>query len=202
MGFYDRQRVSWYDKEARALLHKKQNARAPTTCKTISFPDDAEPITEFPEYKITPRGEIFNSRGQQLATSVDTKGYLKVAFYRDNQRWTRRVHVLVAQQFLPIPEGLGAHPVVDHIDQDRTHCSVDNLQWVSQSENIAKAYEQGRISSTAMPVKCIEDNKEFFSCTQAAKYYGCSKISIQDAIRKGRGGYVKSINKTFKFIEK
>lgn len=193
-NFYNRPKSNWYDRKT------NPPPRAPATQNTVWIPsDDAEPINEFPSYYITREGKIYNTLGRELATSPDTKGYLKVALYKDNQRYTRRVHVLVAQQFLPIPEGLGEHPVVDHRDQDRTHCSVDNLQWVSQAENIKKSYEQGRIQGTAQKVKCIEDNKEFFSITQAAEEYKLSKITIKQAI-EDRNGYVKKINKHFEFI--
>lgn len=198
MGFYNRVKTDYYERKHNPVVRNKASPTA-YSARVVEFPDDAEPITEFPEYRITPQGNIYNSRGNIIAQSVDTKGYLKVALYKGNQRYTRRVHVLVAQQFIPTPDNLGDHPVVDHIDQDRTHCSVDNLQWVSQADNIKKAYEQGRVQSTAMRVKCIEDDKEFFSCTQASEYYHCSKITIQDAIRK-RNGYVKSLNKHFEFV--
>ena len=194
MGFYDRVRYNWYDKEnppPSASLSKGP-------CSHWYPPDDAEPITEFPSYYITPEGKIYNNRGNEIAASPDTKGYLKVCLYKDNQRYTRRVHVMVAKQFLEVPEGLGDNPVVDHIDQDRTHCSVDNLQWVSQSKNIAKAYEQGKIVGTAVPVRCIEDDKTFFSCTQAANFYGLSKVTIKQAI-EDRNGYVKRIDKHFEY---
>lgn len=193
-GFYKRPKYNWYARTRDEPTH------LPAT-REVSFPDNAVEIDEFPMYRITPQGDIYNSRGQKLAPSTDTKGYLKISFYKDNQRYTRRVHVLVAQQFLPIPEELKdtGNLVVDHIDQDRTHCAVDNLQWVSQAENIRKAYEQGRVQTTSVPVRCIEDDKEFFSCTQAAKHYHISKITVKQAIEE-RNGYVKRIDKTFEYI--
>lgn len=198
MGFYDnKNRRNFYDKTvAEATTY---SVRAPNK---VSMPEDAVVLEEFPEYSITPRGEIYNKRGKLLSPATDTKGYLHISLYKNGQRYTRRVHLLVGKTFLPVPEELAdcKNLVIDHIDQDRTHCSVDNLQWVSQSENIAKAYEQGRVSAQAFPVKCIEDNITFTSCTKAAAHYNISKATIQSAIRE-RNGYVVSLNKHFEFID-
>lgn len=194
-NWYTKPKRNWYDRTTPV-----NSPRSPATQQMLSMPENAQQINEFPDYCITPDGTIYNRRGGIIASSPDTKGYLKVGLYKDGQRYTRRVHVLVALQFLPIPEGLGKNPVVDHIDQDRTHCSVDNLQWVSQAENIAKAYEQGRVQSTAIAVRCIEDDKTFFSCTQAAKHYNISKITVHDALEK-RNGYVKRINRHFEYVD-
>lgn len=189
-NFYNRPKFNFYDRN-------KNPPRSATLSKqSYMLPEDAEAINEFPSYYIDKHGTIYNHYGKTIAPSVDTKGYLKVALYKDNQRYTRRVHVLVAEQFIEKPDNLGKHPVVDHIDQDRTHCSVDNLQWVSQKENIKKSYEQGRIQGTAKQIYCIEDDKTFFSATQAAEYYNISKVTLLNALKKS--GKVIKINKTFK----
>ena len=45
---------------------------------------------------------------------------------------TSTVHRLIAQTFLPNPDGL---PEVDHIDKDRTNNHVTNLRWISSAAN-------------------------------------------------------------------
>jgi hypothetical protein len=58
----------------------------------------------------------------------DQNGYLAVAL---NQKHKTQ-HSLIANQFIPNPEGL---PQVDHINQVRTDNRIENLRWVSCSEN-------------------------------------------------------------------
>ena len=47
-----------------------------------------------------------------------------------------RIHRLVAEAYLPNPEGL---PQVDHIDNDKTHNYLQNLQWITNRDNNRKS---------------------------------------------------------------
>ena len=64
-------------------------------------------------------------------------GYLAVMLYGKGGHKTRNfkqfsVHRLVAEAFIPNPNGL---PEVNHIDEDKTNNRVENLQWVSHIDN-------------------------------------------------------------------
>ena len=48
-------------------------------------------------------------------------------------------------------------------------------------------------------VICIEDSIEFASLREAAQHYGIADTSIQRSI-KNKTGFIKKLNKTFKFI--
>ena len=57
--------------------------------------------------------------------------------YPEGQR-QRRVHILVAEAYLPNPNN---YPVVMHLDNDKTNLNVKNLKWGTVSENTQAAFD-------------------------------------------------------------
>ena len=66
------------------------------------------------------------------------KGYLSVALYKHNIERKKYIHRLVATAFIPNPENL---PEVNHKDGNKSNNIVDNLEWVTTSDNILHSYE-------------------------------------------------------------
>ena len=76
-----------------------------------------------------------------LKQSDTTTGYKKVELCKDNEkRKSFKVHRLVAQAFIPNPNN---KPEVNHIDGNKINNNIDNLEWVTSSENSIHAYETG-----------------------------------------------------------
>lgn len=76
-------------------------------------------------------------KGRILKPVTRQHGYLGVMLYGKGGHKTRgfktfSVHRLVAEAFIPNPNGL---PEVNHIDEDKTNNRVGNLQWVSHIDN-------------------------------------------------------------------
>ena len=59
-------------------------------------------------------------------------GYKAVNLYLNGKMKTYKVHRLVALTFIANPDN---KPCVDHIDGNRTNNNVNNLRWVTNSEN-------------------------------------------------------------------
>ena len=68
------------------------------------------------------------------------KGYLMVILTKNGKRRGFLVHRLVAEAFIPNPNNL---PEVNHIDRDRANNHVDNLEWVTHSDNMKHSYKLG-----------------------------------------------------------
>lgn len=77
--------------------------------------------------------------GQELKQLLNKKGYPEVRLRKQGCH-TRVVHKLVASAFLTKPEGCTQ---INHINGIKTDNRVNNLQWVTQSENQLHAYKLG-----------------------------------------------------------
>lgn len=87
------------------------------------------------ETKKTPKGQHRTERilGQQ----VGKYGYVRVTLCRDGICKAYLLHRIVAKAFIPNPEG---KPEVNHINGAKDNNQVDNLEWVTPSENSAHAH--------------------------------------------------------------
>ena len=89
-------------------------------------------------------------RAKNLQSRVNKHGYLQKTLVNENGRKTWDIHRLVALTFIPNPEN---KPCIDHINTNRTDNRVENLRWVTYSENnrnpITLAKQRQRIGPMA-----------------------------------------------------
>ena len=88
-------------------------------------------------YAVTSCGKVWSyKRKKFLVPTYNSKGYLQVKLCKDGKFKQYLIHRLVAEAYLPNPENL---PQVDHIDNDKTHNCVNNLQWITNRDNNRKS---------------------------------------------------------------
>ena len=83
---------------------------------------------------------IINIEGEQREAYVflkqrsDRKGYKSVSLSKERggKQESHKVHRLVGQMFIPNPQN---KPYINHIDENTSNNHVNNLEWVTQSEN-------------------------------------------------------------------
>ena len=85
-------------------------------------------------------GRCYIQKEKLLKQSFTSTGYKKVELYKDGKRKSFKVHRLVAIAFIPNPDN---KPEVNHIDGNKINNNIDNLEWVTSSENTIHAYETG-----------------------------------------------------------
>ena len=84
-------------------------------------------------YEVSNIGNVKNvRRNTLLKLSKTNDGYIQVSLYKNGIRTGLRVHRLVAEAFLPNPDGL---PLVNHKNEDKSDNSVENLEWCTAKYN-------------------------------------------------------------------
>jgi hypothetical protein len=94
--------------------------------------------------------------------SVNESGYSFVSLVKGKREEQKRVkcfiHRLIALQWIPNPSNL---PEVDHIDRDKTNNSIENLRWVSRTENANNKKNNIALLTPEEKAKRKEDMKEY-----------------------------------------
>lgn len=87
-------------------------------------------------YKVSNKGDIKNAMtNKMLKQGKNSSNYYLVILCKDRHKYTKKVHRLVAEAFIPNPEN---KPEVNHIQVVTKDCCnncVDNLEWVTRKEN-------------------------------------------------------------------
>lgn len=133
-----------------------------------------EKIKGFEDYGITSCGRVWNfKRGKFLKPNKNKYGYYQVVLYKNGIRYPKKLHRLVAEAYVPNPENL---ETVDHVDENKEHNYVKNLQWMTRGDNIVK--------SKAYKIMCIETGEIFESTMEAWRKTKIPYSNICQVLRK------------------
>lgn len=90
-------------------------------------------ITGFEKYEIYDNGMVYSTQSNIFMKSVVNKGsgYAQVNFSNNGKVKGFQIHRLVAEHFIP---NIYNKPQVNHIDGNKLNNSVENLEWVTDSE--------------------------------------------------------------------
>ena len=154
------------------------------------------PIKGWEKYEVSNQGEVRNREtGKILKQSLDRKnGYLYVRLQIGNRKKNFKIHRLVAEYFIPNPDG---KPCVNHIDGNKLNNSVTNLEWVTHQENNVHALEEGlRIRTNNRPIIAtrLETGERYYfnSASECARFIGDSRGNVSRVLigkRKSAKGF-------------
>ncbi len=99
-------------------------------------------IKGFEKYQISRGGAIIGKFGRPMKPALTTRGYFQIQFSKNKKVHRRSVHRVVLENFVgPCPEGKECN----HINGIKTDNRVENLEWLTKSENQKHSYAIGLI---------------------------------------------------------
>lgn len=99
--------------------------------------EKGEKINGYDNYYAFPDGRIYNSQRKSFLKSIRNKsGYCYVTLSKQKIKKNEYIHTLIAKAFLVKPDDLNE---INHKNKDKTDNSVENLEWISRSDNMIHA---------------------------------------------------------------
>ena len=91
------------------------------------------PIADFSKYFISKCGKICSEKSNIIMKLQSNKdGYCKIGLCKDGKKYTKLIHRLLAEIFIPNPEN---KQFIDHKNHIRNDNRLENLHWVTKKEN-------------------------------------------------------------------
>lgn len=145
----------------------------------------ALPVRGYEEhYLVTSEGRVFSLRKNRFIKAQDNMyGYLKISLYKDKKLKSFKLHKLVADAFLSKPS---PKHQINHKNGNKHDCSLDNLEYMTCSENNRHAINYLKVRRCTRPNFLTEVDviaiKKLLKCKtphqKIAKLFDCSRSHI------------------------
>jgi hypothetical protein len=138
------------------------------------------PVPGFETYFATQSGEIWRDNQQKgfikLSPCVTRLGYLQLPLMLNGNWKTQKnmlVHRVIALAFMRKPHH---GEEINHIDGDKSNNSVNNLQWVTRSQNIIHAYHE--LGATESRPRGLKQWQAKFSDEEVIKIFDMKNLGL------------------------
>ena len=144
-------------------------------------------------YAITSCGKVWSYYTKKfLKPNINKRGYYLYRLSKNGKQKGFLAHRLVAEAYLPNPDGL---PQVNHKDEIKSHNWVNNLEWCTDDYNRHYGTQRQRANEKIkIKVQCVETGEIFDSMQDACEWLGFDRHSTAltcyfSRNRKTCGGY-------------
>ena len=157
-------------------------------------------------YEVSNIGNIRSTKGRKYGRGVlfnpkpTKRGYHRVTLRKDKMKKCVFVHTLVLEAFVcPRPEGM----VTNHKNSKQSDNRVENLEWVTQKENVHHAIESGNFftpqgeqhGESKLTTEQVKQIREMFATgiyTKAAiaRQFGVTDVLIGLIVRRSAWKHV------------
>ena len=140
------------------------------------------------DYSVSTEGEVRKDTTNYILSQSSQQDYKFVGLIINGKQKRMRVHRMVALTFIDNPDN---KPYVNHINGNRSDNNVENLEWVTPSENTQHAvntglFKSGRTRAVIQYNLNGEQMATFESATEAARQTGGSQSKITMCCRRQR----------------
>jgi len=139
------------------------------------------------KYEALPSGHIYSHKTKRiLKASSNGRGYQHVVLHIGKKPIDVYVHRYLAESLIPNPKGLRE---VNHKDGNKANNHIDNLEWVSSSDNKWHALKTGLRKYNRIRQLTIDGDilKEYDNTIEASKHSGASRKGITGVAGGKRG---------------
>ncbi len=145
-------------------------------------------IEDYEDYEVSNLGRVRRSN-KILKNRVSGKGYLSICTSVNSSTKNHYVHRLVANAFL---QKENEYQVVNHKDGNKKNNVVDNLEYVSQSENIIHSYVIGLREHKNILPKGLTKHKEKYM-VRISRHNKTMYVGMYNTIELATEAYYKAI---------
>lgn len=151
---------------------------------------DPKFINNIEGYSISNYGRIKNNKNKIFDGNSDMRGYRNIKIGNSNIN----IHTLMGKVFFSSSENNDINMVINHKDGNKSNNKLENLELITQSENIKHAYVNGLITKLNKRSVIQVDYKfnvvkEYDSLTEAETITGINRGVIHHAIKNNNVGH-------------
>ena len=95
-------------------------------------------IDDYNRYSVSDTGLVRNDKTGRILKGANSKGYPMVSLYKSGKYKKFAIHRLVGKAFIDNPEN---KPTINHKNGFKDDNRVENLEWMTYSENLQHAYD-------------------------------------------------------------